>query len=480
VLQALLACEMFRRLVSVLIADEADDLLRHLLPNNSSLPSTTTSNTTTTLTTQTTTTTSPMMQLTSPAYAPSTSAVMSLVVAMRQMRWNASLPLFISSPSGPIDAATHFSALLANSIRISQSNSGGGGESSNDATKKKKKKGNASIVLEQQDAQEFFCCLIDAMNDELKKLKAVVDSHSIVATGESLDGISRGKDYLNENDDDNSGEEWREVVSVSKKAARLLTPDASIASSASSSSSSSSTSSSSSSPTSASSTSSSMTNNSVSQSLIHYLFGGKMKTVVSVRGKPQTISYEVFTSLQVSLGAAGSSEPDGSALSLEKTLLAMAATDALEDYLVEETGERCRATITTTIAVPPRLLVLQIKRFRMDMESGKMAKLHEVLTYPISLTLPKQLYHGFAGSSSGGHHGNGNGTDEMYRLVSVVHHHGEGGLSGHYTADVYDGEKRRWLRINDEKIDVIDAGDVVDSSKAYLLFYQRQDGSKSL
>ncbi|GAM18149.1 hypothetical protein SAMD00019534_013240 [Acytostelium subglobosum LB1] len=81
--------------------------------------------------------------------------------------------------------------------------------------------------------------------------------------------------------------------------------------------------------------------------------------------------------------------------------------------------------------------------------------------------------------SSGSNNG---GINNSFELLNVINHHGSGLLSGHYTAFCFNDLQEIWVHYNDSKVTIVEANDVIESSKcsAYILFYQRKGTSQSI
>ncbi len=139
---------------------------------------------------------------------------------------------------------------------------------------------------------------------------------------------------------------------------------------------------------------------------------------------------------------------------------------ALQRFLSAETlsknnrwkCSRCHKVVSAkkqfTIHVAPRVLVIQLKRFKYG-RVGK--KICHRLHYPLALRIPT--------SGGEGH--------VKYDLCGVVVHSGQSIVMGHYFAYVR-GANRLWYLMDDDMVRQARAPDVLNQ-EAYMLFYYRND-----
>ncbi len=115
-----------------------------------------------------------------------------------------------------------------------------------------------------------------------------------------------------------------------------------------------------------------------------------------------------------------------------------------------------RAKKQFTVNVPPRVLVIQLKRFKYGIV-GK--KIRHRLHYPLVLFVP----------TSGGE------ESVKYSLCGVVVHAGECIGMGHYFAYVR-GTNNLWYLMDDDTVQQARTSDVLNQ-EVYILFYHRTDRS---
>ena len=70
-----------------------------------------------------------------------------------------------------------------------------------------------------------------------------------------------------------------------------------------------------------------------------------------------------------------------------------------------------------------------------------------------------------------------NNTGTLYKLIGVITHLGESGMSGHFIAFCKDPDDFKWYKFNDAIVTpVIDfQKEVIDFGMPYLLFYQKNN-----
>lgn len=122
------------------------------------------------------------------------------------------------------------------------------------------------------------------------------------------------------------------------------------------------------------------------------------------------------------------------------------------------------AVKTIKIAKLPKVLVINLKRFKYDELVDKMVKLFDLISYPLNMRLL-------------------NTTDDknkaqMYELYALVVHIGGGPTHGHYIS-ICKYRDGLWLLFDDETVEVVDSqyvqrffGNSPGLGLAYILFYQ--------
>ena len=183
-------------------------------------------------------------------------------------------------------------------------------------------------------------------------------------------------------------------------------------------------------------------------SAISDIFGGRLRSVVRQPGKQDSITTEPYLALQLDIN-----QPEIE--SVEDALRHLVASESLED---------AKSTKQVFIDTLPIVLVLHLKRFVFDADLGRPLKMDKEVLYPLDLYLPPQVLSPVTAAQNAPHH---------YTLFGAAYHHGASAQGGHYTASVKNG--KRWLRVDDTRIDWIRAEDATspDAGPAYILLYLR-------
>ena len=121
-----------------------------------------------------------------------------------------------------------------------------------------------------------------------------------------------------------------------------------------------------------------------------------------------------------------------------------------------------------SIFIPPKVLVIQLKRFKRDMYGQVSRKITNKINYPINdLDISKYI------SSASCH------KDKCkYNLIGINLHHELGSYAnlnlGHYVSIIKNRFDNKWYLFNDDSnpIKVCTKNDLINT-KTYLLFYYR-------
>lgn len=153
---------------------------------------------------------------------------------------------------------------------------------------------------------------------------------------------------------------------------------------------------------------------------------------------------------------------------LEQALLAYGMPESVEGY-TDENNLAVAASQATTLEKLPKILILHLKRFAFTLEnvsasnekqsyqSGQINKIHKYISFPKALQLPKSLV--------------ASNQKTLYKLLSVICHHGKHVTNGHYTCDVRQSTGH-WIHYDDSEVQGIREEDVLKKT-AYVLFYEQ-------
>lgn len=203
-------------------------------------------------------------------------------------------------------------------------------------------------------------------------------------------------------------------------------------------------------------------------SLINDLFTGVYcNEFVCTECNKLKIKFETFTNIQIDVDDSRESR-------LEECLKYFSNTERLEEsnqYHCDFCNKKVDAHIKINIWVPPRILMVQLKRFKHKVvinhlgdKEAILEKIESYIKYPLRDLSLNDNYHYY------------NKHDYTYSLYGVIHHRGqfEGGhYYGYYKHPVND----EWYGYDDETVYLINDNveDEIVKNNGYILFYQRCD-----
>ncbi|KAF3918396.1 hypothetical protein ABW20_dc0104705 [Dactylellina cionopaga] len=172
------------------------------------------------------------------------------------------------------------------------------------------------------------------------------------------------------------------------------------------------------------------------------IFGGQMRNELRVSGQRSSVMREPYQSLQLDIQGnnIGNIVDAIRHISLPEQLQGVDFKSAR--------GANASATKQTFIENLPPVLILHLKRFHYN-NAGGTQKIWKSIGYPLDLEIPVEVLSPTSRSAQ----------KTIYKLISVVYHHGKSATNGHYTVDV----KRQdgWIRIDDTIVKRISSSDVV-------------------
>lgn len=198
------------------------------------------------------------------------------------------------------------------------------------------------------------------------------------------------------------------------------------------------------------------------QSGITDIFGGALRSEVKRgRAKP-SVTREPFFRLSLDIES-------GMIRDVEHALTAYFEPEQLEGYTVEIARGGGQETVDARKQVllhtAPQVLILHLKRFSHNTVTGALNKVSRQMPFPEILEVPSQVVYG-------------GGARRSYGLTAVVTHIGKELAGGHYTCDVRWGDEssETWVTCDDSKIGRTTLPKVV-RKQAYLLFYSLETHS---
>lgn len=201
------------------------------------------------------------------------------------------------------------------------------------------------------------------------------------------------------------------------------------------------------------------------QSPITEIFGGIFRSSFKRPKAKVSITREPFLSLSLDID-------NGMVLNLETSLTDYFRPEQLEGYTLEASSEAVEARKHVQLEELPQVLILHLKRFSHNMQTGALTKVSRRLDFPEYLEVPHQLLALPKKFPLDG--------DRMYRLTAVVTHIGKELAGGHYTCDVrrdsLEDKPPVWTTCDDSKVTTCDLQQVL-KKQAYLLVYSKEDAA---
>ncbi|XP_011407549.2 PREDICTED: ubiquitin carboxyl-terminal hydrolase 19-like [Amphimedon queenslandica] len=132
--------------------------------------------------------------------------------------------------------------------------------------------------------------------------------------------------------------------------------------------------------------------------------------------------------------------------------------------------EHREATKRLSVSRLPHILIIHLKRFSFS-DLTRRTKIDKHVEFPLTGLDMSPYIHTDPSSYTAAT----NGTPALYDLYATVNHYGAV-FAGHYVANVLsqNGDKRDWLRYDDENVTRISKNYISDNS-TYLLFYRRRE-----
>lgn len=179
------------------------------------------------------------------------------------------------------------------------------------------------------------------------------------------------------------------------------------------------------------------------------IFGGTLRSEFRVPGLPHSITLQPFQPLQLDIGSP----------QVNNIIDALKVLTRPETIHGDFKSPRNAKTATKQVFIDtlPQVLILHLKRFEYNNNTGGTQKIWKKIGYPLELELPKEIFSRQHQTTILNHEGL-----PKYRLIAVVYHHGKNASGGHYTVDVRRQEGREWIRLDDTIIRRIKSEDVAE------------------
>ncbi|KAH8911695.1 cysteine proteinase [Coniochaeta sp. PMI_546] len=270
----------------------------------------------------------------------------------------------------------------------------------------------------QQDAEEFLGFLLEGLHDECAQvIRSTLQAESLSAQSSSLSTPTPSVSSK-VNDGAESGDVWLEVGPKQRPAITRSSGHSSIS------------------------------------SPITKIFGGQLRSELSVRGLKNSVTLEPYQPLQLDIGS-----PE--VKNIVDALKGLTRPETLHGDFNSPHGKNVTATKTVFIESLPPVLILHLKRFQFDAEGNGTVKIWKKVGYPLELEIPREVLSRQKRSALSAE---GSGLPK-YRLIAAVYHHGKNASGGHYTVDVRRQDGREWIRIDDTVIRRVRSEDVAEGGE---------------
>ncbi|KAB5525603.1 hypothetical protein GE09DRAFT_475731 [Coniochaeta sp. 2T2.1] len=184
------------------------------------------------------------------------------------------------------------------------------------------------------------------------------------------------------------------------------------------------------------------------------IFGGQLRSELSVRGLKNSVTLEPYQPLQLDIGS-----PE--VRNIVDALKGLTRPETLHGDFNSPHGKNVTATKQVFIESLPPVLILHLKRFQFDAETNGTTKIWKKVGYPLELEIPREV---LSRQKRAAMSAEGSGLPK-YRLIAAVYHHGKNASGGHYTVDVRRQDGREWIRIDDTVIRRVRSEDVAEGGE---------------
>ncbi|ARF10845.1 ubiquitin carboxyl-terminal hydrolase [Hokovirus HKV1] len=200
--------------------------------------------------------------------------------------------------------------------------------------------------------------------------------------------------------------------------------------------------------------------------ITEYLSGIYTTYVVCCNCNKLKQKYEPFTTLQLSMPE---NEDQGYDIGeLLKNYSAMESLSQDNQYFCDTCNQNQDAEKYSFISLCPRILIIQLKRFKYDIKTQNLVKIQTEINFPFNDLHLNDIID---------HHCNvnylNNNRGLKYNLCSIVKHVGSNLQSGHYVCYCKNTVNSMWYKYNDEYVSYIEPEQIIEETKqdSYILFY---------
>jgi len=273
----------------------------------------------------------------------------------------------------------------------------------------------------QEDAEEFLTCLLNGLSDEMLAMMKLAEEQPAV---EEI--VLEAPNASNEAIED-AADDWQEVGAKGKSCVTRR-----------------------------------VANGSHVQTPIQSMALGMCRSCVKSETGDNSATLQPFYTLQLDI-------QDQTVQNITEALAQNFANEKLDGFICSKTKKEIDATRILSLEELPSILILHLKRFVYDGQTGGVQKIMKQIEFGVDLEMPKAILSAECKASP---------KQRQYKLFGVVYHNGREATKGHYVTDIYHTGYATWLHCDDSIVQPTAEQLVVAptaSSTPYLLFYRRGD-----
>jgi len=267
----------------------------------------------------------------------------------------------------------------------------------------------------QEDAEEFLTCLLNGLSDEMLAMMKLADEQSVAETP------------TNGPPSEDTADDWQEVGAKGKSCVTRR-----------------------------------VANGSSVQTPIQSMALGMCRSSVKSESGDNSATLQPFYTLQLDI-------QDQTVQNVTDALAQNFANEQLDGFICSKTKKEIEATRIQSLEELPSILILHLKRFVYDGQTGGVQKIMKQIEFGVDLEIPKNILSAECRASP---------KQRQYKLFGVVYHNGREATKGHYVTDIYHTGYGTWLHCDDSIVQPTAEQLVVSpsaTSTPYLLFYRRGD-----
>jgi len=269
----------------------------------------------------------------------------------------------------------------------------------------------------QEDAEEFLTCLLNGLSDEMLAMMKLADEQPIVEA--PVNGSAAAAD--------DAADDWQEVGAKGKSCVTRR-----------------------------------VANGGSMQTPIQSMALGMCRSSVKSESGDNSATLQPFYTLQLDI-------QDQTVQSVTDALAQNFANEKLDGFICSKTKKEIDATRIQSLEELPSILILHLKRFVYDGQTGGVQKTMKQIEFGVDLEISKNILSAECRASP---------KQRQYKLFGVVYHNGREATKGHYVTDIFHTGYGTWLHCDDSIVQPTAEQLVVApsaTSTPYLLFYRRGD-----